>query len=499
LQVLRNGSERAHCGRKSGEKPVEARRIEMVRTGSVVTATFLVCAVILCYSAMAYGEGVPQITGAPSTIQDRQSVTIAGVNFGTKTQGPPLLWEDFEWGVDGDPISEGGWTHYPDGDSSIAKIAEISSTQSYSGTRSAYALLGSDKGRWRGGYKSYTPSSVVYASYMLRWTAQNVVGNDNWKAGRITASTGGGVYSPRPKVNLAVNLETGWWRNDIYTDNGTYYRPNHQGQPKDAWRRVEFLYIMSDPPGATNGHINTWVNLQESTNHVTPVNGVTRSSSDAPLFDTYMTLHMGSSNPPPYEVWSDDIYVDNTRARVEIGNASTWATCTERVIQVPTTWSSDSITLTVNQASFRQGETAYLYVVDENGSVNENGFEIRFAEGGPDTTAPYPAYHSPTKGATDVPIDANISFHVIDSGAGVERSSIVMTVGGQTVQPVITGSPADYTVTYDPPSDFGYNQTVTVTIDAKDLASPPNAMRQEVYSFTTARQLASPGKPVHVD
>ena len=40
-----------------------------------------------------------------------------------------------------------------------------------------------------------------------------------------------------------------------------------------------------------------------------------------------------------------------------------------------------------------------------------------------------------------------------------------------------------FIVTYNPPDNFSYDHTVTVTVDAADGAG--NAMTQEVYSFTT--------------
>ncbi|MDP2899003.1 MAG: Ig-like domain-containing protein, partial [bacterium] len=103
----------------------------------------------------------------------------------------------------------------------------------------------------------------------------------------------------------------------------------------------------------------------------------------------------------------------------------------------------------------------------------------------PDTTPPSTYGHSPAKGAVDVPISANISFHIADAGDGVERSSIAVTVNGGAVVPTITGSASDYLVSYDPPANFGYSQTITVTVDARDLHSPPNAMARETYTFTT--------------
>ncbi|MCG2711697.1 MAG: DUF5123 domain-containing protein [Candidatus Omnitrophica bacterium] len=87
-----------------------------------------------------------------------------------------------------------------------------------------------------------------------------------------------------------------------------------------------------------------------------------------------------------------------------------------------------------------------------------------------DTTPPYTTGHSPAKLAVDVTPGTNIVLHVKDDGAGVDINTIVMKVNGQVVTPVITGTPADYTLTYDPSSDFSAGQVVNVTVDARDLA-----------------------------
>jgi hypothetical protein len=100
-----------------------------------------------------------------------------------------------------------------------------------------------------------------------------------------------------------------------------------------------------------------------------------------------------------------------------------------------------------------------------------------------DDTPPNTSGHDPASDATGISIDTNITVHVLDDGTGVNESTIVMTVDGAVVTPDITGTSDDYTLVYDPPADFTYNQLVNVTIDASDLAG--NAMH-EAYSFTTA-------------
>ena len=130
--------------------------------------------------------------------------------------------------------------------------------------------------------------------------------------------------------------------------------------------------------------------------------------------------------------------------------------------------------------------TTYYFVVnstDLNRNSNES-VEYNFTTHiGEDKTPPYTSGHEPAKGAVNVPVDTNITVHVLDAESGVNLSTIVMTVEGVLVTPVITGTAADYTVTYDPPVNFDFGQVVDVTVDASDIAG--NMMPQDAYSFTT--------------
>jgi hypothetical protein len=78
----------------------------------------------------------------------------------------------------------------------------------------------------------------------------------------------------------------------------------------------------------------------------------------------------------------DEVYIDNSPAHVMITDKSEladWArsgTEYHSEIQVPSSWSDDSITFTLNQGSFPQRNTVYLYVVDGNGDANPRGYPI---------------------------------------------------------------------------------------------------------------------------
>ncbi|MCP4650106.1 MAG: hypothetical protein GY853_08535 [PVC group bacterium] len=88
----------------------------------------------------------------------------------------------------------------------------------------------------------------------------------------------------------------------------------------------------------------------------------------------------------------------------------------------------------------------------------------------PDTIPPYTTGHDPIKNAIAIARDTDIVVHVKDDGDGVDINTIVMKVNGTTVTPTITGTPADYTLTYAPGSQFANGEVVSVSVEASDLA-----------------------------
>lgn len=149
----------------------------------------------------------------------------------------------------------------------------------------------------------------------------------------------------------------------------------------------------------------------------------------------------------------------------------------------------DSANLTahsLNLVGLRSNITYYFVINSTDLNMNSNeSVEYNFTTHieSEDNTPPYTSGHDPAKGAVDVPAGTNVVVHVLDDESEVDLSTILMTVEGEVVTPNITGTPADYTLTYDPPVDFEYEQVVNVTIDASDVAG--NTMNQDAYSFTT--------------
>ncbi|MEA1896784.1 MAG: hypothetical protein U9N53_03885, partial [Bacteroidota bacterium] len=149
-------------------------------------------------------------------------------------------------------------------------------------------------------------------------------------------------------------------------------------------------------------------------------------------------------------------------------------------------------TTTEHTATLNEGQEYYLVVRAYNDyGESGNSNEVKWPSDSVDSEPPNTFGYVPVKNAMDVSSDTNIVVRVQDSGDGVDQSSLVMKVDGETIQPLISGSPSDYTLTYDPSVDFNYGQVVTVEIDAQDLHDPPNVMNHDSCTFTIVNSRSS--------
>src|SRR3989344_3718592 len=99
-----------------------------------------------------------------------------------------------------------------------------------------------------------------------------------------------------------------------------------------------------------------------------------------------------------------------------------------------------------------------------------------------DTQAPTFSNYFPSKNATNVLKNTNISLDVTDA-SGVVQSSLEMTVEGSKINPAVTSITNGFHLLYDPPQDFSYSQQVDVTVKAKDNSSNQN-QGQDSWYFT---------------
>ena len=104
-----------------------------------------------------------------------------------------------------------------------------------------------------------------------------------------------------------------------------------------------------------------------------------------------------------------------------------------------------------------------------------------------DGAAPQIFDRSPFPGQGGVAVDSTIRIVLSEIrnqiGHGIDLTSIKLTVNGEVVTPQISGFANEYTLRYQPAQPFDPNSTVTVTLEACDIAG--NCLEDISYQFFT--------------
>lgn len=334
----------------------------------------------------------PSVSGTSGSTTHGGEIVIAGTSFGTKSPAAPLLWDDFEWGSDGTLIdSSSDWR----GEDSGSVEPEIDISQSFGqGTRSAYRNLYnhvSDTGtHFRNVYHDFsTPSAEIYASY--RWRMGHEAGTPSdygiYKGARI----GFADYYDGPAVGYTSDTSgdstgnTNFWYYDETGSPGSNNLVGDYGPDDlwdiDTWFRIE-AHVVASTPGVADGTLNWWIDNVDFFTFDWEPDVATRDALNNEIFNTFTSGHMMANAEMGFEfyVWLDDVYLDNTLARVEICAESTWAGRANCAIQIPSAWSATEATVTLNQGALADIVGSYLYVVDSTGAVNSSGLLIEAEE-----------------------------------------------------------------------------------------------------------------------
>jgi len=357
----------------------------------------------------------PSISSISGSIISGESITISGSDFGAKDNPGPLLWDNFDNGISGgvvcsissgtEPIIHQGnlntytrWIMDGGGAYSSKSITFNNSTPLRKNSLHARAYIDS-RDCW--GCNFYVPvgwynatGKELYVSFYLRTIPNGIprqskafIGYDSSWADTLYFSTAYGS-SCEPSTQ---------WRQHITSPaSERYFATTGQGVVGE-WIRVE-NYLQQSGAGVANGKFYSY--LHRPTISSPSIGSIERNSVTLRSSATNTTrITLGGAyydmcnGTQPVHIDVDEVYVDSTPARVEIGNASTWTSCTLRELQLPTAWSASSVTIRVNQDKFPVGTTAYLYIVNTDGNVNLSGYPITIGSGGEssnDTTPPAP-------------------------------------------------------------------------------------------------------------
>ncbi len=339
----------------------------------MILIRYLILFVLFTLLYINYALAVPSIQ---SININNGNMNITGVGFGTKNTASPLKWDDFENGSAGQLLKniDPQWIpDPPDRDGALytdsLKHSGNLSVCNYTPGRSEFDT----------NHFTFSPSvEEVYVSYW--WRIDNADTDDYGivKLTRITSSTnagGGGFYNGAGATGLS-NMNPRYWGSPlIFYDAGEgEVDLDYLTTPFNSWVRIE-MYKKVSTAGIADGKIIARTIGYEELIYDSLI---TRASGQTFLQDTVLLGLMMANPEGEYEIYIDDIYIDTTLSRVELGDAPHWDACSHREIQLPATWSDTGITAKINFGSFSSTDKLYVYVVDENGQHNVEGYPLTY-------------------------------------------------------------------------------------------------------------------------
>lgn len=323
--------------------------------------------------------------GGDGAFVDGATWTLQGEGFGDKPRAGPILYDDFEQGAVGAELDN--WDAY--GNTAVRPVYD--GTKVFAGLGAA--LIDFPDGTYsNGAHLGGLGLTELYFSY--RVYVHDGGGSDpnpQLKFGRATSGAIDLVHgSPGIGMTLVGTFEEGgaiWYQGGSEVPDSFYgHTPS-----TEQWARVEHYLKLSDPPGAANGKRYAKLNLQGGMtfsgfpggHFADPFGtGVPPEAYDGAELVTLtvdadaerlenVLLPFFTRSGQLVSVWVDEVYVDDTHARVELGDAPAWNDCTERSPQPAASWSDTSITIDLNQGRLT-GE-AYAFVVTTEGTIIELG------------------------------------------------------------------------------------------------------------------------------
>jgi hypothetical protein len=335
-----------------------------------------------------FAHAAPSIQSLHGYISNGSTVSFSGENFGNKPIAAPILWDDFDSGATGDSIeSEGVWTR----EANLPAVFDATGTRTGSGKMITMHV---DYSENHIGTAYYHVSEWAKSRKKLfgAWMKVDWIDADNGQTGggqlKLMDMEQGTKHATSPGI-----CENTTWAYDTANNGGTssqHYAVWYSGPTlyrigdknlysaqlrDDTWQYVLFEYEESELNTA-NGNLNIYKSV--TTSSTTAIGKASMSNKTSYTVEGYVAeyaklraiLETGSTGCQEAIVYYDDVYIDNSWARVEIGDASIYDNCTHREIQIPTSWSSNAISIKVNTGSFASGDIVYLFVIDPDGSVS---------------------------------------------------------------------------------------------------------------------------------
>lgn len=371
----------------------------------------LVFILIVLFPALAMAT--PNSISVTGSLTHGSAKTITGLEFGTKSPAAPLIWDNCENGTVGshsavvgagtgavrndgrtgwDQSEPGGSNPPTDSDYEVQYRTSWASIPQAHSKSTKYLAGGHYEDCGVGGPCNLCYVGVSLASDYDRWFVMYYlrlpdewndvpVNGPNYKEFRIGtagcnesdacscyyahASDPNSVFTGTANILLDGNCSEcsgGGW--------GDMLAPN----PALAWRHREmraenidgYLSIKTANVEATGGPVDCDASetlTSRGTIGNWNIGGYGRALLDGGTTDNRMK-----------RFW-DDLYIDTTWSRVMLCNDETYEDATICEPQIPSAWSTTSITVTANLGALT-GTKAYLFVFDSDNNANATGYEV---------------------------------------------------------------------------------------------------------------------------
>ena len=391
---------------------------------------YLTFLIISTYSITALAQ--PRVTSVTGTLSHKGSIVINGNNFGYKSPAPPRIWDacdnsspnnlDTFWpgttpskgryplcadNSHGDPnvssVKMAYRTFYPDRGGNPMTMPHSRISKYISGG------ISTCNGIWESstyvGANTITTATwernTLFAMYYYRvsptFSRNSSSYGDNFK--EVSANGGEGDYldgndtytgycgSHVPPAVSPNNVA--WYGRWNYgsgyvpscNEDARTYLPN----PMNKWIHVELLWdndievAFSDNDGFNSAGYGEPKAINEA-------DGTNPTSITVGGFIRWPRASASGN----YRYWAG-LYLDDTYARVMLGNSPNWDNCDIREPQIPSAWNANSIRCTANLGALPNNSRAYLFVFDANNNHNPNGFPVTIGGGiSGDSTPPLP-------------------------------------------------------------------------------------------------------------
>lgn len=326
----------------------------------------------------------PEIERVSGPAIEGEALTVYGAGFTDKANGPPLLWWTADNGMEptnlGRKTSWDGFVSTQSGEIQSVVVAPGSS-QSYRFNHgvSSNAALGRvlfDTGvfyMWRKKYDDFRATAQAVNSVQgltFNFKTLRVYGPD-WGS---TSGNNNLYISLQGGENDNYNFINEWGGNKTVptTTWGIAAQEPHAYQ----WTNEQLLYRTNSGLG-TNDSIFRWtINNKQTYTGLTNDRDADRPSPLEQIFQTQISN--GAKNPS--WVYYDALYIDDSWHRVLLSDAADWAEARNIEVQIPVTWSENSIQIIFRLGSLDAGNPLYLYVFDSGNRVNTRGFLVSCAD-----------------------------------------------------------------------------------------------------------------------